>query len=113
MKRRLRILAGILARVVITIAVAGAAGAVTVYLVGPGPINCAPHNSVTGVPEPIPRWILAAGAPALITFVVGAYFGLAAESGRLRFLGLILAAGVAAATFYGVFLYLPANCRPA
>src|SRR5881409_367512 len=107
MKRRLRTLAGILARVVITVAVAGAAGAVTVYLVGPGPINCAPHNSVTGVPEPIPRWIIAAGAPALIAF------GLGAEGGRWRFLGLVFAAAVAAATFYGVFLYLPANCRPA
>ncbi|TMD27421.1 MAG: hypothetical protein E6I94_09550 [Chloroflexi bacterium] len=113
MKRRIRQLAGVLARLVVTLAAAGAAGAVTVYLVGPGPINCAPHNSVTGVPEPIPRWIIAAGAPALIAFVVGAYYGLGAEGGRWRFLGLVFAAAVAAATFYGVFLYLPANCRPA
>src|SRR2546428_7831328 len=113
MKRRIRQLAGVLARLVVTLAAAGAAGAVTVYLVGPGPINCAPHNSVTGVPEPIPRWIIAAGAPALIAFVVGAYYGLGADGGRWRVLVRVVVPAGAAGTSYGVCLYLTANCRRA
>jgi hypothetical protein len=95
-----------------TVGVAAAAGAVAVYITGPnGSISCAPHPSANG-PEPIPRWLIAAGAPALIGILVGAYFALGATSARWRLLGLLFAAAVAAATFYGVYTFLPAACRP-
>jgi hypothetical protein len=111
-KRRLRRLAGVFARVVITIAVAAAAGALVVFLTGPGgSISCV-APSASAQPEPIPRWMIAAGAPALIAALVGGYFALGVETVRRRLLGLLLALAVAAMTFYGVYVLLPISCRP-
>ena len=112
MRYRLRRLAGVLAGVLVTVVAAAAAGAATVYLTGPnGSISCAPHPTANG-PEPIPRWLIAAGAPALVAMLVGAYFALGATSARWRLVGLLFGVAVAAATLYGVYTFLPAACRP-
>jgi hypothetical protein len=112
MKRRLRRLAGFVARVLIIVVVAAVAGAVAVLLTGPGgSISCAPP-SLPARPEPIPRWVIAAGAPALVPALVGAFFALGAETVRWRLIGLVFAVAVAAGTFYGVYSLLPATCRP-
>lgn len=112
MKRRLRRLAGLVARVLIIVVVAAIAGAVAVVLTGPGgAISCAPPP-LPARPEPVPRWIFAAGAPALIPALVGAYFALGAEAVRWRLVGIAFALAVAAGTFYGVYSLLPATCRP-
>jgi hypothetical protein len=112
MKRRLRRLAGFVARVLIIVVVAAIAGAVAVVLTGPGgAISCAPPT-LPARPEPIPRWVIVAGAPALIPALVGAYIALGAETVRWRLIGLIFAVVVAAGTFYGVYSLLPADCRP-
>jgi hypothetical protein len=111
-KRRLRRLAGVVARVLIIVAVAAAAGAVAVFLTSQGgSISCVAPPS-TARPEPIPRWLIAAGSPALMAALVGAYFALGAENVRWRFIGLLFALAAAAGTFYGVYLLLPTNCRP-
>jgi hypothetical protein len=112
MRYRLRRLAQLVGAVVITVAVAAAAGAVAIYLTGPsGLVSCVPEAS-PAVPSPIPRWVIAAGAPALVAALVGAFFALAPERLLARLIGLILTAALAAGTFYVVYTYLPAACRP-
>lgn len=111
-KRRLRRLAGMVARLLIILAVAAVAGAVVIVVTGPGgSISCV-TPPLTARPEPIPRWVIAAGVPALIAALAGAYFALGAESVRRRFVGLAFAVAVAAGTFYGVYGLLPISCRP-
>lgn len=112
MRYRLRQVIPLVRAVLVTVIVAVAAGVAAVYLTGPnGSISC-----VALVPpataEPIPRWVLAAGLPAIAAVLVGAYFALAAERVLSRLIGLALALAGGAATFYAVFTYLPAACRP-
>jgi len=112
MRYRLRRLARLVGAVVFTVAVAAAAGAVAIYVTGPGGlISCVPDPSAA-TPSPIPRWAIAAGAPALVAALVGAFFALAPARVLARLIGLILAAALAAGTFYVVYTYLPAACRP-
>ena len=112
MRYRLRQLVPLVGAALVTVAVAAAAGVAAVYLTGPnGAISCVPPAPpATG--EPIPRWAIAAGLPALAAVLVGAYFALAAERVLGRLIGLALVVALGAATFYGVFTYLPAACRP-
>jgi hypothetical protein len=116
--RRLRRLARIVVMVLIAVAVsaglAAAAGAAVVYFAGPGGLlSCvAPTPPPGAQPEPIPRWVIFAGGPALIAALGGAYFALGAERVLWRFVGLLYAAALAAGTFYAVYTYLPAACRP-
>ncbi len=116
--RRLRLLVRIVVRVLIALVVsagvaAAAAGAV-LYLAGPGgSLSCIPPTPPPGAqPEFIPRWVIFAGGPALIAALAGAYFALGAERVLVRLVGLVYAAGLAAGTFYAVYTYLPAACRP-
>jgi hypothetical protein len=110
MRYRLRRLAQVVRPVVLTVVVAAAAGAIAVYLTGPsGLISCVPDAENPG---PLPRWLIAAGAPALVAALTGAFFALAPERVFARLVGLILTAALAAGTFYAVFTYLPAACRP-
>jgi hypothetical protein len=112
MKTRLRQLVRLLGAVLITVVVAGAAGAIAIYLTGPsGLISCVPAAAPAS-PDPIPRWVIAAGIPALVAALVGAFFALAAERVLTRLIGLVLAAALAAGTFYAVYALLPAACRP-
>ena len=112
MRYRLRRLAQLVGAVAITVAVAAAAGAVAIYLTGPsGMVSCVPE-APPAIPSPIPRWVIAAGAPALVAALIGAFFALAPERVRFRLIGLILTAALAAGTFYAVYIYLPAACRP-
>jgi hypothetical protein len=112
MKTRLRQLVRLLGAVLITVVVAGAAGAIAIYLTGPsGLISCVPAAAPAS-PDPIPRWVIAAGIPALVAALVGAFFALAAERVLSRLIGLVLAAALAAGTFYAVYALLPATCRP-
>jgi hypothetical protein len=112
MRDRLRQLARLVGAVVITIIVAGAAGAAAIYLTGPnGLISCVPAAAPAS-PDPIPRWVVAAGIPALVAALVGAFFALAAERVLSRLIGLVLATALAAGTFYAVYALLPAACRP-
>jgi hypothetical protein len=112
MRVRLRQLARLVGAVVITVAVAGAAGAAAIYVTGPGAlISCVPAAAPAS-PDPIPRWVIAAGIPALVAALGGAFFALGAERVRARFVGLLLAVALAAGTFYAVYVLLPAGCRP-
>ena len=111
MRDRLRQLARLIGAVVITLVVAGGAGAAAIYLTGPsGLFSCVP--AAAPATDPIPRWIIAAGIPALAAAFVGAFFALAAEHVLSRLIGLVLAAALAAGTFYAVYALLPAGCRP-
>ncbi len=112
MRARLRRLAGIVGRALIVVVVTAAAAGAAVWLAGPsGLVSCVPP--ATGAKgEAVPRWALVAGAPALVSLLVGAYFALGAERPLSRLVGLVLAAALAAGAFYGVYLYLPAACRP-
>jgi hypothetical protein len=56
--------------------------------------------------------LLVAGVPALTTGFVGAFFALGAGRVLYQLIALCLAVAFAAATFYGVYALLPANCRP-
>jgi hypothetical protein len=108
----LRQLVRVIGAVAITIGLAAAAGAVSLYLVGPdGSISCA-LPTPPAEPDRIPRWLVAAGAPALVAGLVGAFFALAAQRVLWQLVGLVLAAALAAVTFGGVYLLLPAECRP-
>jgi len=108
---RLRRLARVVGAVVITVAVAAGAGAVAIYLTGPsGLVSCVPE-APPAIPSPIPRWVIAAGIPALVAGFIGAFFALAPERVFTRLVGLILTAALAAGTFYAVYIYLPAACR--
>ena len=111
MKYRLRRLARVVGAVLITVVVAAAAGAAAVYATGPGGlVSCVP--AVAPATDPIPRWIIAAGIPALLAAMVGAFFALSPERVLLRIASVILALLLAAGTFYAVYTYLPAACRP-
>ena len=112
MKSRLRQLVRLLGAGLITVAFAAAAGAAAVYVTGSGGlVSCVPAVAPAS-PDPIPRWVLAAGIPALVAALIGAFFALAAERVLARLIGLVLAAALAAGTFYGVYALLPAACRP-
>ena len=112
MRDRLRQFARLVGAVVITVAVTGAAGAAAIYLTGPsGLISCAPAAAPAS-PDPIPRWVIAAGIPALVAALIGAFFALAAQRVLGRLIGLVLAAVLAGGTFYAVYALLPAACRP-
>jgi hypothetical protein len=111
MKYRLRKVARVVLAAAITVVVAGAAAAVAVYVTGPGGlISCVPAPAPAK--EPIPRWIIAAGIPALVAALMGAFFALAPERVFFRLVGLILTLALAAGTFYAVYTLLPAACRP-
>jgi hypothetical protein len=106
----LRQLLRLVIAVAIPVAVAAAAGALTVFVAGPaGLISCVPPAPPAN-PEPFPRWVLVAGLPALIAGLVGLFFALAAERMLVRLVGVLLSLALAAATFYAVYSYLPANC---
>ena len=112
MKSRLRQLIRLFGAGLITVAIAGAAGAAAVYATGSGGlVSCVPAIAPAN-PDSIPRWVLAAGIPALVAGLVGAFFALAAEHVLTRLIGLGLALALAAGTFYGVYILLPAACRP-
>ena len=111
-RRVTRRVAAVVGAVVITVVAAGAAGAVAIYLTGPsGMISCVPVAAPAG-PEPVPRWVIAAGIPALVAALVGAFFALAPQRVLARLIGLVLSAALGAATFYAVYTLLPAACRP-
>jgi hypothetical protein len=111
-KDRLRQLVRVVGAIAITIGVAAAASAVSLYLVGPnGSISCA-LPAPPAEPDRIPRWLIVAGVPALFTGLVGAFFALGAGRVLWQLVGLVLAVTLAAATFYAVYALLPANCRP-
>jgi len=102
LRRLVRIVLRVLIAVAVSVAVAAAAGAAVVYFTGQGSISCIAPIPPTGTPpEPIPRWLIFAGGPAVI-----------AERVLWRLVGLVYSAGLAAATFYAVYTYLPAACRP-
>jgi hypothetical protein len=111
-RRRLRLLVRLVARIPTVLVVAAATGALVVFLTGPGgSISCvAPPFPAR--PEPFPRWVIAAGAPALIAALVSAFFALGAEGARWRLVGLVFTLAVAAGTFYSVYQLLPISCRP-
>lgn len=112
MRVRLRQLARLLGAVLVTVAIAAAAGVVAVYVTGPnGYVSCIPSTDPTSR-DPLPRWVIAAGIPALIAALVGAFFALGAERVLGRLIGLVLAIALAAGTFYAVYVFLPAACRP-
>ena len=112
MRYRLRKLARIVGAAAIAVAVAAAAAAVAIYLTGSsGLISCVPA-ATPARPDPIPRWVIAAGIPAIVAALTGAFFALAAERVLARLIGLVLTAVLAAGTFYAVYTLLPAACRP-
>jgi hypothetical protein len=111
-KVRLRQLIRVVVAVAITLAVAAATSAVSLYLTGPnGSISCA-IPTPPAEPDRIPRWLLVAGVPALVTGLVGAFFALGAGRVLWQLVGLVLAVALAAVTFYGIYVLLPASCRP-
>jgi hypothetical protein len=111
-KARLRLLFRVVGAIAITVLVAAGASAAALYLVGPnGSISCAIPTPAAD-PDRIPRWLIAAGVPALITGFVGAFFALGGSRVLWQLVGLVLAVALAAATFYVVYILLPANCRP-
>ena len=111
MKYRLRRLAKLVVALVTPVVVAAAAGAVAIYVTGSsGLISCVP--AALPATDPIPRWVIAAGIPALLAALIGAFIALAPERVFLRFVGLLLTAALAAGTFYAVYALLPAACRP-
>lgn len=112
MKYRLRRLARVVGAVVIPVIVAAAAGALAIFLTGPsGLISCVPV-AAPATPDPIPRWVIAAGIPALVAAMIGAFFALAPERVLVRLVSVALALGLAGGTFYAVYTLLPAACRP-
>ena len=112
MRYRLRQLARMVGAALITVAVAAAAVAIAIYVTGPGGlVSCVPAAAPASL-DPIPRWVIAAGIPAIVAALTGAFFALAAERVLARLIGLLLTAVLAAATFYAVYTLLPAACRP-
>ena len=112
MRDRLRRVARLVGAVGITVVVAGAAGAAAIYLTGPsGLVSCVSPAAPAG-PEAVPRWVIAAGIPALVAALVGAFFALGAQRVLTRMIGLLLAIALGGATFYAVYVLLPAACRP-
>ena len=111
-KARLRLLVRVLGAVAVTVLVAAGASAASLYLVGPnGLISCA-IPTPPAEPDRIPRWVIAAGVPALIAGFVGAFFALGGSRVLWQLIGLVLAVALAVATFSTVYFLLPANCRP-
>jgi hypothetical protein len=111
-RNRLRLLVRVVGAVAITVLVAAAAGAASLYLVGPnGSISCAIPTPPAD-PDRIPRWLIAAGVPALITGLLGSFFALGAGRVLWQLVWLVLAVALAAGVFAGVYFLLPANCRP-
>lgn len=107
--RRLAIMAG---RGLISVAVAAAAAAAAIWLTSPGrPADCASFPSGEEA-LPIPTWILVSGAPAVVAFLIGAYFALGIERTSRRLLGLLFSIALGGAVFYAAYQYLPATCRP-
>ena len=112
MRDRLRRVIRLVVPVVITLVVAGAAGAAAIYLTGPsGLVSCVPV-AAPARPEAVPRWVIAAGIPALVAALVGAFFALGAQRVLTRMIGLLIAIALGGATFYAVYVMLPAACRP-
>jgi hypothetical protein len=112
MRDRLRQLIRLVGAIAVTVGVAAGASAAALYLTGSnGPISCVSPTQLEN-PEPIQRWAIAAGVPALVAFLVGAFFALAAARVLWRLVALVLVVALAAATFYAVYTLLPANCRP-
>ena len=112
MKNRLQQVLRLVVAVAIPILVAVVAGAVTIYLTGAnGPISCV--GAVGSNPEGLQRWVIVAGVPALIAGLVGAFFAFGGGRVLTQLIGLCLAVALAGVTFYGVYLLLPADCRPA
>ena len=108
MRHRLRQFVQVLVVILVTVVT----GVAAVYLTGPnGLLSCVPSADPAS-PDRLPRWLIAAGVPALITALVGSFFALAAEYLLTRLIGLALAFVLAAGTFYAVYTYLPAACRP-
>ena len=108
----MRQLIRVVGAIAVTVVVAAAASAVSLYLVGPnGSISCA-LPTPPAEPDRIPRWLIAAGVPALIAGFVAAFFALGGGRVLWQLIGLVLAVGLAAGTFATVYLLLPANCRP-
>ena len=111
-RNRLLRLVRVIGAVVITVGVAAGASGVALYLTGPnGSISCA-IPAPPDEPDRIPRWVIAAGIPALIAGFVGAFFALGAGRVLWQLVALVLVVAFAAATFYGVYLLLPPDCRP-
>ena len=112
MRLRLRQALQVVGAVVIAVGAAAAAAAVAIYLTGPsGSISCVPASPPAN-PDPMPRWVITAGIPALIATLVGAFFALAAERVLTRIIGVGLVLILAAGTFIAVYVFLPAACRP-
>ena len=112
MRDRLRRVVRLVVPVLVTLVVAGAAGAAAIYLTGPsGLVSCVPVAAAAG-PEAVPRWVIAAGIPALVAALVGAFFALGAQRVLTRMIGVLLAIALGGATFYAVYVMLPAACRP-
>jgi hypothetical protein len=112
MRIRLRQLARLLGIGLITVAIAVASSAAAIYVTGPnGLVSCIPSADPVS-PDPLPRWVIAAGIPALIAALVGAFFALGAGRVLTRLIGVAVVIALAAGTFYAVYTYLPAACRP-
>jgi len=112
MRDRLRRVVRVVGPVLVTLIAAGAAGAAAIYLTGPsGLVSCLPVAAPAG-PEAVPRWVIAAGIPALVAALVGAFFALGAQRVLTRMIGVLLAIALGGATFYAVYVMLPAACRP-
>jgi hypothetical protein len=110
-RRRVRQLVRLVGPIVIAIVVAAAAGSAAIYLTAPdGLISCVPAATPAS-PDPIPRWVIAAGIPARVGAVVGSFFALGAKRVLARLIGLVLVAVLAGGTFYAVYALLPAACR--
>ena len=112
MRDRLRRVARLVGTVVITVVVAGAAGAAVIYATGPsGLISCVPAAAPAS-PDPIPRWVIAAAIPAVVAAFIASFFALGAQYVLGRLIGIVLAFALGSVTFYAVYLLLPAACRP-
>jgi len=112
MRYRLRRAIQVVGAAAITVVAAAVAAAIALYLTGPsGVVSCVPAAD-PAPPDPLPRWILVAGIPAVIAALVGAFFALAAELVLTRIIGVGLVLVLAAVTFNVVYIFLPAACRP-
>jgi hypothetical protein len=112
MRDRLRRVVRLVGPVLVTLIAAGAAGAAAIYVTGPsGLVSCVPVAAPAG-PEAVPRWVIAAGIPALVAALVGAFFALGAQRVLSRMIGVLLAIALGGATFAAVYVMIPAACRP-
>jgi hypothetical protein len=112
MRYRLRRALQVVGAAAVTVVAAVVAAAIALYLTGPvGAISCVPAAE-PAARDPLPRWILVAGIPAVIAALVGAFFALAGERVLTRIIGVGLVLVLAAVTFCAVYILLPAACRP-